>query len=187
MNAVVARARGSFQSRDPPNTPATSRKARPVMHPSSALMRRLRTRLNASITCGSLDASIALIAQIGFRPAHFRITIQSRPVATNTFRAGSRPPPAAGIRRRSSPFGNRTRRLFVGGGRVAFEAVDGSGLRGSKGQPVLRGLLQQDQELLGSLYRHGVPLVEALELALIAELTHQLLLIAARAPDRHIG
>src|SRR5436190_5222228 len=182
MNAVAARARGSFQSPDAPSAPPSSRNVRPVAHPSTALMRRLRTCLSATLTCGSLDASIALIAQIGFRPAHFRITIQSRLVATNTFKARCTPPRSAAIRRRSGRIGATTRRLFVGGGRVAFEAVDGTGLGGSKGEPVARRLLQHHEELLGALHRHGVPLVVALEPALIGELTHQLLLVAARAP-----
>src|SRR3954470_13368611 len=187
MNAVTARARGSSQSVAPPSAPPSIRKVRPVAHPSRALMTRLRTCLAATLTWGSLDASIALIAQIGFRPAHFRITIQSTLVATNTFRARCTPPRSAAILRRSDPIGNTTGRLFVGRGRVAFEAVDGAGLGGSKGQPVARRLLQQDEELLGPLHRHGVPLVLALELALVGELTDQLLLVAARAPDRHVG
>ena len=54
-------------------------------------MMRPRTLLSASLTCGSLEASIALIAQIGLSPAHFRITSQSRLVATNTFSARCTP------------------------------------------------------------------------------------------------
>ena len=55
------------------------------------------------------DASIALIAQIGFRPAHLRITSQSRHVATNTFKARCTPARLAAIRRRGGPIGKTTR------------------------------------------------------------------------------
>ena len=101
--------RGSFQSLDAPSAPPSIRNARPVAHPSKALMTRPRTLLIAWLTCGSLDASIALIAQIGFRPAHFRITSQSRHVATNTFKARCTPARSAAIRRRGGPIGKTTR------------------------------------------------------------------------------
>ena len=74
-----------------------------MAQPSTALMMRPRTLLSASLTCGSLDASIALIAQIGLSPAHFRITSQSRLVATNTFSARWTPRRSPAMRCRIGP------------------------------------------------------------------------------------
>src|SRR3954462_10979277 len=149
-------------------------------------MTRPRTLLRASTTCGSLAASIALIAQMGLSPAHFRSTSQRRLVATKMFSAKWSPRRSAVMRCRLAPM-TTAGELLVGGRRVAFEAVDGAGLGGPEGDPVAGRLLQQDEELLGPLHRHRVPLVLALELALVRKLAHQLLFVAAGAPDRHVG
>src|SRR4029077_10175256 len=80
---VADNARGSFHSLDPP----TSRKRSPVAQPRRALRIRPWKFTTASFTWGSIDAIIALIAQIGLVLAPNRSRSHRTVVPTKIFTA----------------------------------------------------------------------------------------------------
>src|SRR5262245_39435592 len=71
---------------------------------------------------------------------------------------------------------------LMGIGRIALEPVDRPGLGRAQGDPVLRDILESDEELLGAFQGHGVELVPAFGLDLKGKFTHELSLVAARSP-----
>src|SRR5271166_3311631 len=76
-------ASGSFHSLGPP----TSRKRSPVAQPKSALRMRPRKLTTARFTWGSIDATIALMAQIGLVLAPNWSRSQRSVAPTKTFTA----------------------------------------------------------------------------------------------------
>src|SRR5262249_19307790 len=69
----------------------------------------------------------------------------------------------------------------------ALEPIDRAGLGGAQGQPILGGILEADEELFATSPRNLVQVLPALKFALVRELPHQLLLIAARSPHGNVG
>src|SRR6185436_11174829 len=84
---VAARASGSTQACGPP----TIRKMRPDAPPTATLARRHLNMRRASPGCGSDDAIIDAIAQIGFASLRARRVCQTIVVPTATLRANNHP------------------------------------------------------------------------------------------------
>src|SRR5215475_9411401 len=85
----------------------------------------------------------------------------------------------------SNPIGPTGSLMRVG--RIALETVHHARLGGTERDPVLRGVLQRDEERFTSRQGSFVQLLSPFELDLKCELPDERAVIAAVAPQRHIG
>src|SRR5262249_58694003 len=86
---------------------------------------------------------------------------------------GGDPPPRHDCPRQSS---------FVRMGRIAFQAIDHTGLRCSERDPVPGGLLKGEEERLGPLHGLVVQFIPPLELDLERELSDQGIMVTPIPP-----
>src|SRR5215468_8962716 len=70
--------------------------------------------------------------------------------------------------------------------RVALQSVHHARLGRAEGDPVLRGVLERDEERLGTPQRLLAQVLPPLELELVGELADERPVIAPGAPERHV-